>query len=32
MGEAGRRHCEENFSWDAVIDRYVDLYRTLAAA
>lgn len=27
MGEAGRRHCEESFGWDRVIDRYLDVYR-----
>jgi len=27
MGEAGRRHCEESFGWEAVIDRYLDVYR-----
>jgi len=31
MGEAGRRSCEEKFSWDAVIDRYIDVYRRVAA-
>jgi glycosyltransferase involved in cell wall biosynthesis len=27
LGRAGRRHCEENFSWAAIIDRYIDVYR-----
>ena len=30
MGQAGRRHCEENFSWDIIIDRYIDVYRRVA--
>lgn len=29
MGEAGRRLCEEGFSWDPVIGRYLDLYNGL---
>ena len=31
MGQVGRRHCDENFSWDIVIDRYIDVYRRVAA-
>jgi glycosyltransferase involved in cell wall biosynthesis len=32
MGEAGRRRCEEVFSWQTVIDRYIEVYRAAAAA
>ncbi len=31
MGRAGRRRCDENFSWDIIIDRYIDVYRRVAA-
>ncbi len=31
FGQAGRRRCEETFGWDVVIDRYVDVYRSLIA-
>jgi glycosyltransferase involved in cell wall biosynthesis len=31
LGEAGRRRCEEHFGWDAVIDRYLEVYRNAAA-
>jgi len=29
MGAAGRRHGDTNFDWDAVIDRYVDVYHAV---
>jgi len=32
MGAVGRRRCEDVFGWDAVIDRYIDVYRTAASA
>jgi len=32
MGEVGRQHCETAFSWEAIIDRYVDVYRAAVAA
>jgi len=31
MGAAGKRRCEDNFSWDAIIDRYIRVYRRAAA-
>ena len=31
MGKAGRRRVEERFSWDAIADRTLTLYRTLLA-
>ncbi len=30
LGDAGRRHARENFSWDAITGRLVGLYRRLA--
>lgn len=27
MGDAGRKHCEAGFGWEAIIDRYLDVYR-----
>ena len=32
MGDAGRRHCEQNFGWDALIERYVEIYRDTAGS
>lgn len=32
LGEAGRRHCEESFGWDAIIERYIDVYHRAVAA
>ncbi len=32
MGSIGRRRCEQVFGWDAVIDRYIEVYRAAAAA
>lgn len=31
LGEAGRRHVRENFSWDAITDRLVALYHRLVS-
>ena len=31
MGEAGQRRCERVFGWDAIIDRYIEVYRAIAA-
>ncbi len=31
MGAAGRRHCEAHFSWNAVVDQYIELYHRVAA-
>ena len=32
MGLAGRRHCDENFSWDIIVDRYIDVYMRVGRA
>ena len=29
MGQAGRRRVDEHFSWDAIAQQTVDLYRSL---
>jgi glycosyltransferase involved in cell wall biosynthesis len=31
MGAAGRRHCEAHFSWNAIVDRYIEVYHRVAA-
>jgi len=30
FGAAGRRLCESEFGWDVVVERYIELYRTVA--
>lgn len=31
MGAIGRRHCEAHFSWDAIVDRYIEVYHRVTA-
>lgn len=32
MGAAGRRRCEAHFSWNAIVERYIELYYRVAEA
>ncbi len=31
MGRAGRKRAEEHFSWEAIADRTVEVYRSVAS-